>query len=356
MNLDDDKAIKIEREIVYNQFNRNINELSEILNPTDLNSFKKYDIKTHEKPDWVNKGIACLINNNEHHKLKGYLKYYFDEIPNDIVTDVPILLNLLGCWQGWYFQSDSKTYFNLFFIAKSQFDFKGYCIEPVNPNWGLKHKLNEPFLFANIDGSLNDEVLFQFNKSMLVKNSWDINYEGVLIEDGQYFEGEWSIRSINGAFNAMKTKSLLPVRIFDTSKLNPIVKTQFLDSYQNLTSSWFVQLQGKTSHFGILHLIDINIESLYSFYDGLNSFENSFDTQFTIQSNLIVQENDDLTIDYLEGSYEASSKVLLESQYSIQGQYYSKKITFSVDWNSKIISGTIKDDVNKIRSFKGYKI
>ena len=36
--------------------------------------------------------------------------------------------------------------------------------------------------------------------------------------------------------------------------------------------------------------------------------------------------------------------------------YFPKEINFSVDWNTKTISGTLKDNLHKIRSFKGFRI
>jgi hypothetical protein len=356
MNLKDVTAKNIEKEIVAELLKKNINDLSEILNPTDLSSFKKYDIKHNLKPDWVKKGIESLNESPEHSILKSYLKYYFDEIPNDIFNNVPIILNLLGCWQGWYFQYESKTYFNLFFIAKSENQFIGYCIEPVNPTWSRNSSSDQSFLFAAVEGELEDEILFRFTKTMLMKNSWNINYEGVLIEDGQFFEGEWSIRTLNGAFNAMKTKSLLPVRIFDTNRLLPVVKTQYLDHFQNLTSSWFVQLQGKNAHFGILHLIDFDENSLSEFGTNFTDIEQNGESGSLIQANLIMQENERLLIDFMQGYYENPGKVILNSAHAIQGEFVLRKLNFSVDWNQKVISGTIKDEHYKMRSFKGYKI
>lgn len=356
LELDADLALNIERKIVQEKLNKKINDLSDILSPADLDSFKKYDNKIHPKPEWVMKGIEKLKNDTEHHLLKGYLKYYFEEIANELIAGVPILCNLLGCWQGWYFQYDSKTYFNLFFIAQSETDFTGYCIEPVNPDWGFKHTEDEPFLFAKIDGTLQEEILFQFQKTMLVKNSWNINYEGVLIEDGQYFEGEWSISYLNGAFNAMKTKSLLPVRIFDTSALKPVVKTQFMDQFRNLTSTWFVQLQGKNAQFGLLHIIDIEKNHSFDVDIDENDVPVSNILSCKIYANLIIQEQGNIVIDYFEGDYVERSKVQIISNKSIQGDCLPKEINFSVDWNSRILSGTIKDSLYKIRSFKGFKI
>ncbi len=353
LKIDSLIANEIEKEIVLEKLGKRISGLHEILTPTDLESFKKFDSVNFKRPEWALKAINKLTTDSEHEILRGYFKYYFNEIPDNLFVSAPLLMNLLGCWQGWYFQYESKTYFNLFFVAKNDKEFIGFCIEPINPDWGYKYTLNEPFLFADIIGELTDEVIFRFNKRMLVHKSWNINYEGILIEDGQYFEGEWSIKNINGAFNAMKTKSLLPVRIFDTSASKPIVSTQFMDNFKNITSTWFVQLQGKTSQFGFLHVIDRS--SNMSYIPELNS-ENSDSELFQLFANLIIQEGNNIVIDYLEGNYVEQSKVLIKSRQTVLGVYLEKEINFSVDWNTKTISGTLKDNVHKIRSFKGFKI
>jgi len=353
LQIDHDKALQIEQEVVLNQFRKNIKELSEILNPIDLETFKnKYDIINHKKPEWVKKGIDCLINDNNNALLKGYLKYYFDEIPNDTYSNASFFINLLGCWQGWYFQNNSKTYFDLFFIAYNENQFKGYCIEPLNRDWRrFRNIYDEKYLFAEIDGKINDDLLFEFKKSMLLKDSWSINYEGILIEDGQYFEGEWNIKGLNGSFNAMKSKSLLPLLIVDTLTSKPNIKTQFLNTFLNLTSSWFVQLQGKNAQFGILHIIEIENYEQYNF-----GLEINMSTEMPLLANLILQENNTLTIDYMEGYFEQPGKAVLISTHSVKGEYLPKKISFSIDWSKRMISGIIKDEIYKMRSFKAYKI
>ena len=353
LQIDSVIASEIEKEIVLEKLGKKISALPEILSPTDLESFKKYDTLNNKRPEWALKAINKLTTDTEHEILRGYFKYYFNEIPDNLFVSAPLLMNLLGCWQGWYFQYESKTYFNLFFVAKNDKEFIGYCIEPVNPDWGYRYTLDEPFLFADIIGEITDEVIFRFNKRMLVSKSWNINYEGVLIEDGQYFDGEWSIQNINGAFNAMKTKSLLPVRIFDTSALKPVVSTQFMDNFRNLTSTWFVQVQGKTSQFGFLHVIDRS--SNIDYIPESNSENPDFEL-FQLFANLIMQEGSNAIIDYLEGNYVEQSKVQIITKQSVLGNYFPKEINFSVDWNTKTISGTLKDNIYKIRSFKGFKI
>lgn len=355
MQIDSSKAMEIEREVALKLQNKTINGLHELLNPSDLNSFKKYDVNNQPKPDWVVKGLENLQNDTSHNVLVQYIKNFFEEIIVNNNIDFPILYNLLGSWQGWYFQYSTKTYFNLFFIAKGENEFIGFCIEPINPDWGVEHVHYEPHLYAFVEGSISDEVIFQFQKTMLVENSWEIYYEGVIIDDGQYFEGEWSIKHQNGAFNAMKTKSLLPIRVFDIDLFKPIVPTQFLNNFRNLTSSWFVQMQGKTSQFGIMHILDVK-ENRYESLgpDDLNFLNNG--EVVKVYSNLITQSEDQIRNDYFEGSYVEPNKVCLNAVNSIYGAHIPVQINFSVDWNTKIISGTIKDAIFKIRSFKGYKI
>ena len=357
MQIDINTANSIEKEVVLKLQNKQINDLHEILNPSDLDSFKKYDINKQPKPDWVVKGLESLQNGTSHNVLVHYFKNFFEEITVNTNIDFPILYNLLGCWQGWYFQNSTKTYFNLFFIAKGENQFIGYCIEPINPDWGIEHVHLEPHMYAFVEGNIYDEVIFQFQKTMLVENSWKINYEGVLIGDGQYFEGEWSIRSQNGAFNAMKTKSLLPIRVFDTDSFKPIVPTQFLNNFRNLSSSWFVQMQGKVSQFGLMHILDVkeNKNMPSESNDNRLDFVNS-NIALKVFSNLIIQSDNQIQNDYFEGCYVESNKVRLNSVSSIYGEHIPTEINFSVDWNTKTISGTIKDAIFKIRSFKGYKI
>ena len=69
-----------------------------------------------------------------------------------------------------------------------------------------------------------------------------------------------------------------------------------------------------------------------------------------------MQEGSNAIIDYLEGNYVEQSKVQIITKQSVLGNYFPKEINFSVDWNTKTISGTLKDNIYKIRSFKGFKI
>ena len=50
------------------------------------------------------------------------------------------------------------------------------------------------------------------------------------------------------------------------------------------------------------------------------------------------------------------AKVKIRTCVAISGAYLEKEINFSVDWSNRTLSGTLKDTVHKIRSFKGFKI
>lgn len=126
-----------------------------------------------------------------------------------------------------------------------------------------------------------------------------------------------------------------------------------MDNFRNLTSTWFVQVQGKTSQFGFLHVIDRS--SNIDYIPESNSENPDFEL-FQLFANLIMQEGSNAIIDYLEGNYVEQSKVQIITKQSVLGNYFPKEINFSVDWNTKTISGTLKDNIYKIRSFKGFKI
>jgi len=266
--------------------------------------------------------------------IKRYLSFYFDEIKVFIDTEQIPLLSILGCWQGWYFQYSSKTYFDLFFIAKGDNDFIGLSIEPINPQWQNKG-YQEPHLLAWIEGSLEEEILFSYTKKYLLERSWSIQYVGVLMEMGYVFEGEWTINELNGTFNAIRTKSLLPIRIFDTENLLPIIPTTYLNRRKDLTSSWLIQIIGKTSIVGIMHILELR---------GL------------VYANLIIPDNNSLIISYIEGEYEESSKITLSEIDTVIGNCNNLKLNFNIDWSTNTFNGIIKDNIHKMRVIKGYKI
>lgn len=332
LKIDLNVAINIERKICHELLQVNVNDISEILSGIDLKEFLKFDKFHAAKPDWVLK----IIQNEKtiDAAIKRYLSFYFDEITESLDTEQISLLSILGCWQGWYFQSSSKTYYNLFFIAKGHNDFIGLSIEPINPHWEDKG-YQDPHLLAWIEGSLEEEILFSYTKKYLLERSWSIQYVGVLMEMGHVFEGEWTINEQNGTFNAIRTKSLLPIRIFDTDNLLPVIPTTYLNRRRDLTSSWLIKIVGKTSIVGIMHILELR---------GL------------VYANMIIPHNDSLIMSYIEGEYEESSKVNLREICTIIGNYNNFKMSFNIDWSNNTFNGIIKDNLHKMTVIKGYKI
>ena len=332
LKIDLNDATNIDRKICSEVLNVNINHISEILSGTDLKAFLKFDKSQGNKPDWV---LNILQNEASIDiSIKRYLSFYFEEITEENSLEQNQLLSILGCWQGWYFQHSSKTYFDLFFLAKGENEFIGISIEPINPNWHDKG-YEDPHLLAWIEGSLVDEILFSYTKNYLLERSWSIQYIGVLMESGHVFEGEWTIDELNGTFNAIRSKSLLPIRIFDTDNLMPIIPSIYLNRRKDLTSSWLIQIIGKKIIVGIIHIIELR---------GL------------VYANMIIPENDSIIISYLEGAYEENSKVCLNELNTVMGKCNNSKINFSIDWSNHTFNGIIKDDINKMRVIKGYKI
>jgi len=332
LKIDSIEANKIESKICSELLQVNINHISEILSGTDLKSFLKFDKSQATKPDWVLKILQneTLIEIS----IKRYLSFYFEEIKEIYDLEQNQLLSILGCWQGWYFQNSSKTYFDLFFLAKGDNEFIGLSIEPINPNWRNKG-YQDPHLLAWIEGSLVDEILFSYEKRYLLEKSWSIQYVGVLMEMGHVFEGEWTINDLNGTFNAIRSKSLLPIRIFDTDNLLPIIPSIYLNRRKDLTSSWLIQIIGKNTIVGIMHILE------------LRGF---------VYANLIIPDNDSIIISYLEGYYEENSKVIINEINSVKGKLNNFKFNLNIDWSIHTFNGTIKDDINKMRVIKGYKI
>ena len=220
------------------------------------------------------------------------------------------------------------------FLAKNENDFIGISIEPVNPQW-MDRGFNEQILLAEIQGVLENEFLFNFNKTYILENPWTIRYEGIIIENGLHFEGEWSIKELNGSFNAARTKSLMPIRIFDTQNQYPIVSATYLNRYKELNSSWFIQITGKVSSPAVLHIIDI---------------------EGKLYANLLIPDGQSMALYYCEGEYEQTAKAYLIEVNTIYGNKINFTISFSIDWNNFTLNGTIKDSINKMRVFKGIKI
>ena len=332
LKIDLKDAINIDRKICLELLQVNINDISEILSGTDLKAFQKFDKSHATKPDWV---LKILQNETSIDiSIKTYLSFYFEEITelNDLEQNQ--LLSILGCWQGWYFQNSSKTYFDLFFLAKGDNDFIGLSIEPINPHW-MNKGYQDPYLLAWIEGSLVDEILFSYTKNYLLERSWSIQYVGVLMEMGHVFEGEWTINDLNGTFNAIRSKSLLPIRIFDTDNLLPIIPSTYLNRRKDLTSSWLIQIIGKKIIVGIMHIIEL---------------------RGSIYANMVIPDNDSIIISYIEGEYEEKSKVSLSEINTVLGNCNNLKFNFSIDWSLHTFNGIIKDDINKMRVIKGYKI
>lgn len=155
------------------------------------------------------------------------------------------------------------------------------------------------------------------------------------MEMGHVFEGEWTINEQNGTFNAIRTKSLLPIRIFDTDNLLPVIPTTYLNRRRDLTSSWLIKIVGKTSIVGIMHILELR---------GL------------VYANMIIPHNDSLIMSYIEGEYEESSKVNLREICTIIGNYNNFKMSFNIDWSNNTFNGIIKDNLHKMTVIKGYKI
>jgi len=333
LELSDSTATLIEKEVVNRIFKRSVTNLSELLSRTDLESFRKHDDLNSELPLWVNMAVQGICKSDDK-ELKYILRRYFPELVDSEILIHSEVLNLIGCWQGWYFQSSSKTYFDLVFIAINNFEFVGVSIEPINPTWNWANLDGRDKLLAVINGQLADDIIFSFKKTYMLETTWSIDYEGVILEAGKYFEGEWVLNSLNGPFNAMKTRSLLPIRIFDTKLIKPIVKTKNLNNYLTLTSSWFIQIQGKDIIYGLLHIIQIGNR---------------------LNANIIYSQEGEIKIDYLEGICEGSNNAILNNVRAITGVFEERTIRFGIDYHAREISGVIRDDTFKVRSIKGYK-
>jgi hypothetical protein len=333
LGISEADALIIEQGVCLEILNKKANGIIDVLSNSDLNSFKKHDRIRENRPDWVLRSIHQAME-VENKSLRKYLSFYFDEFSYEAGLDMEAMFSILGCWQGWYFQYEAKTYYDLMFLAKSKDEFIGLSIEPINPTWNAKG-YEDPYLLAWIEGTLLDEILFSYQKTMILEDTWSVDYEGVIIEDGNLFEGEWRINRQNGSFNAMRSKALLPIRIFDTTRQQPIVPATYLSRIQDLTSSWLVQIIGKTSITGVLHIIEIR-QQLFA--------------------NLVIPFDDGLALSYCEGNYDESARATITEVASIKGDQTNFKITFNVDWNEQVLNGTMKDDIHRMRIFKGFKL
>ena len=337
MEIDLSEAEKIEKTLAKDMLGIDIQSLKDALSSIDLNSFEKYDKKSDDFPEWVLSAIKS-INDSENPEWQTYLHNYFPNINSKNIPYGSPVLPILGAWQGWYFQYSAKTYFDLFFIAKNPSEILGISIEPNNPtvDFGPACK-NESLFYASISGNLSDEILFNYTKKYIdtKQDLADIKYEGVIIDEGKYFEGEWSIWNSAGQFNAMKSKSLLPIRIFNTDKKIPIVKTQFLNNLNKPISSWFVQFRGKSTQFVIIHLL---------------ALENK------IHANIVFSLNNSLQILYYVGDHYGLDQSQISMTLVDKGELNPKNtISFVIDWTNKSISGTVRDEKYKVRSLRGIK-
>lgn len=326
-------AITMEQGLCWELLHKKTNGIIDVLSSSDLTSFRRHDRIRENRPEWVMRAIHQAME-VENKSLRKYLSFYFDEFSYEAGLEMEAMFSILGCWQGWYFQYEAKTYYDLMFLAKSEDEFIGLSIEPINPTWNAKG-YEDPYLLAWIEGTLLDEILFSYKKTMILEDTWSVDYEGVIIEDGHLFEGEWRINRQNGSFNAMRSKALLPIRIFDTTRQQPIVPATYLNRIQDLTSSWLVQITGKTSVIGVLHIIEVRHQ---------------------LFANLVVPYEQGLALSYCEGKYHESARATITEVTAIKGNQLNFIITFNVDWNEQTLNGTIKDEVHRMRVFKGFKL
>jgi hypothetical protein len=329
--IDTEVCNTIETEILKEKFSNRVNSLLEILKPTDLVIYKeKYNNKTNNYPDWFFSFLDSILKNDTITDLEKLLfSFYFQEIKAGNSSEIPTYTNLLGCWQGWYFQGEMKTFYTISFVLKAENDFYGVSFEPQNPYWNSEVKSKSGLLIAEINGKIENDVIILFNKRYQIENPWEINYQGILTDEGQFIEGEWEINSQNGSFNALKSKSLLPIHIFDTNQNIPITRIQYLDKLKNLTSTWFIQLTGKIKQFALLHLIEL---------------------EGVINGNLVFEADNRIEIRFLKGKFDGSGNV------SLNETMQNFDMRFSVDWSLNQINGSVKDNKFKLRSLRGFKI
>ena len=333
LGISEKDALMMEQGLCWELLHKRTNGIIDVLSSSDLTSFRRHDRIRENRPEWVMRAIHQAME-VENKSLRKYLSFYFDEFSCEAGLEMEAMFSILGCWQGWYFQYEAKTYYDLMFLAKSEDEFIGLSIEPINPTWNEKG-YEDPYLLAWIEGTLLDEIIFSYRKTMILEDTWSVDYEGVIIEDGNLFEGEWRINRQNGSFNAMRSKALLPIRIFDTTRQQPIVPATYLNRIQDLTSSWLVQITGKTSVVGVLHIIEVR-QQLFA--------------------NLVINYEQGLALSYCEGQYNESARATITEVASIKGDQTNFKITFNVDWNEQVLNGTMKDEIHRMRIFKGFKL
>jgi hypothetical protein len=328
---------EIEKQVVLKKLGRPIESIREILKPGDLQTFKrKYENRAYEYPEWLNLAFTQLQNDTSlSADFIELLTYHLKPEQSKMIADFPPAIAFMGCWQGWYAQWNMKTFFDLFFIAKTDSTFLGISYEPVNPNWGWSLTGEDGMLMAALEGDISEEGIIQFKKKMLLEDSWEIQYTGVVLDDGQYFEGEWDIDSQSGSFNATKSKSLLPIHIYDTETNQPITRIKHLERRKDPTGTWFLRLAGKSTSFVLLHL---------------------FTNQTEVHANVVYFEENTSQYQYLTGTYDGFDRIVLETDPDTTKNDIFFSIRFTIDWSSNEINGTTKELIHKMRSLKGYRI
>jgi hypothetical protein len=228
-----------------------------------------------------------------------------------------------------------KTYYDLTFVALSKDEFIGLSLEPLNPNWWSVPQISSDILFASINGNIENDIIISFQKEYLFENSWQIDYQAVITEEGKYFEGDWEIRHLSGPFNAIKTRSLLPIHVYNIDTNQPVTKIKYVNKLKNLTSTWFFQLTGKESVYGLIHMVELNQ---------------------MVHANLLYIDTEKVNLSYLNGNYDSNGNIILTKQSDILGETSNLLLRFAVDWSINELNGTVKDEVYKIRALKGFKL
>lgn len=339
LGLDMSQCEIIESEIIKKYINKPFQHLVDLLKPADLRTFKqKSENKIYAYSPWVLKAFDEISNTRNIATHALILSEYFNEISGESKMSIPLCIQYLGCWQGWYMQSQinqTKTFYDLTFVALSKDEFVGISFEPLNPNWWSIPDTTSDILVASIKGSIENDIIISFKKEYLIEETWQIDYQAVITEEGKYFEGDWEIVKQSGPFNAIKTRSLLPVHIYDVDNNIPITKIMYLDNLRNLTSTWFFQLTGKDRFYGLLHMIEIND---------------------VVYANLLFADEDNINLSYLSGNYDGMGNVILKKENDIIGETSDMLLRFAIDWTMSELNGTVKDDIHKIRGFKAFKI
>lgn len=337
LQLSKDVYKAIEKEVILSKYGRSVETVRDILKPGDLQTFKrKYESRAYEFPEWLTRAFMQMKSDTAvSDDYRELLTYYLQPDQTTLKATHPGPISLLGCWQGWYAQWSMKTFFDLFFIARSDSDLLGITYEPINPNWHRQHEGEDGMLMAALVCNATEDGVVQFTKRMLLEDSWDIQYTGVVLDDGQYFEGEWEIGDQSGSFNAIKCKSLLPIHIYDTELNRPITKLKHLDKRKEPTGTWFIRLAGKVTSYALLHL---------------------FTYQGEVESNIVYFDGEVTRYQYLKGSYDGFDRVVLEPGGGSNESNAFQSVRFTIDWVSHEISGTTKELSFALRSIKGHRI